>query len=53
MIVETDASDLGYGGILKQKPPGKNTEDLVRFASSLWPLARFTKELFYNTNITR
>ncbi|KAK2975741.1 hypothetical protein RJ640_022747 [Escallonia rubra] len=33
-IVETDASDIGYGGILKQKVDGK--EQLVRFTSGHW-----------------
>ena len=35
MIVETDASDIGYGGILKQKL-GNQKEHLVRFHSGLW-----------------
>ena len=35
MIVETDASNLGYGGILKQKL-GCQNEQLVRFHSGLW-----------------
>jgi len=35
MIVETDASDIGYGGILKQKL-GSQNEQLVRFHSGLW-----------------
>jgi len=35
MIVETDASDIGYGGILKQKLESQN-EQLVRFHSGLW-----------------
>ena len=34
LIVETDASDIGYGGILKQKLNEK--ESLVRFCSGLW-----------------
>jgi len=34
MIVETDASDIGYGGILKQKI-GSQNEQLVRFYSGL------------------
>ena len=34
MIVETDASDIGYGGILKQKL-GTQNEQLVRFHSGL------------------
>ena len=35
MIVETDASDLGYGGILKQKFDNSN-EQIVRFHSGIW-----------------
>ena len=35
MIVETDASDIGYGGILKQRIDPK-TEQLVRYHSGLW-----------------
>jgi len=35
MIVETDASDIGYGGILKQRV-GSQKEQLVRFHSGLW-----------------
>jgi len=34
MIVETDASDVGYGGILKQKLHSK--EQLVHFHSGHW-----------------
>jgi len=36
MIVETDASDIGYGGIWKQKLESSVTEQLVRFHSGLW-----------------
>ncbi|XP_028116482.1 uncharacterized protein LOC114314226 [Camellia sinensis] len=32
-IVETDASDLGFGGILKQFNPNTNKEELLRFHS--------------------
>ena len=35
MIVETDAPDIGYGGIFKQKLESQN-EQLVRFHSGLW-----------------
>ena len=31
LIVETDASDLGYGGILKQKVSELDKERIVRF----------------------
>ena len=33
-IVETDASDIGYGGILKQRMD--NQEKLVRYTSRTW-----------------
>ena len=36
MIVETDASDIGYGGILKQKIKSHQAEQLVRYHSGLW-----------------
>jgi len=36
MIVETDASDIGYGGILKQKISPQDPEQLVRYHSGLW-----------------
>ncbi|MFS7982223.1 putative nucleotidyltransferase, Ribonuclease H [Helianthus anomalus] len=35
-IVETDASDIGYGGILKQISPHNKQEYLVRFHSGKW-----------------
>ena len=35
MIVKTDASDIGYGSILKQKLESQK-EQLVRFHSGLW-----------------
>ena len=34
MIIETDASDIGYGGILKQKVSQK--EQIVRYHSGTW-----------------
>ncbi|KAH0650257.1 hypothetical protein KY284_030169 [Solanum tuberosum] len=40
MIVETDASDAGYGGILKQKVDRESTEQLVRFTSGIWNSAQ-------------
>ena len=36
MIVETDASGIGYRGILKQKLESHAQEQLVRFYSVLW-----------------
>ena len=36
MIVETDASDIGYGGILKPKLESHVHEQLVRFHYGLW-----------------
>ena len=35
MIVETDASEIGYGGILKQKLPTAKTESIIRFHSGI------------------
>jgi hypothetical protein len=35
-IVETDASNIGYGGILKQIIPETSKEVLVRFTSGKW-----------------
>ena len=35
-IVETDASDIEFGGILKQLNPNKKLEELVRFHSGKW-----------------
>ena len=35
-IVETDASDIGYGGILKQVVKNDNREQIVRFHSGSW-----------------
>ena len=34
--METDASNIGYGGILKQVIPDNNKEVLVRFTSGKW-----------------
>ena len=39
-IVETYASDIGYGGILKQRPIWQNKEQLVRFTSGMWNQAQ-------------
>ena len=36
MIVDTDASDVRYGGILRQKSESHLHEQLVRFYSGLW-----------------
>ena len=35
-IVETDASNIGYGGILKQVNPHDKIEYLIRFHSGKW-----------------
>uniref|UniRef100_A0A1S4D1I9 Reverse transcriptase/retrotransposon-derived protein RNase H-like domain-containing protein n=1 Tax=Nicotiana tabacum TaxID=4097 RepID=A0A1S4D1I9_TOBAC len=35
-VVETDASDIGYGGILKQCSPVDKQEYLVQFYSGKW-----------------
>jgi hypothetical protein len=39
-IVETNASDIGYGGILKQKTNPDSPEQIVRFHSSVWNKAQ-------------
>jgi hypothetical protein len=39
-IVETDASDIGYGGILKQKISPDSPEQIVRFHSGVWNKAQ-------------
>jgi len=37
MIVQTDASDIGYGGILQQKKlPSDSVEQIVRYHSGIW-----------------
>ena len=35
-IVETNASDIGYGGILKQRVSPVSSEQIVRFYSGIW-----------------
>ena len=35
-IVEIDASDIGYGGILKQRVSPGSHEQIVRFYSGIW-----------------
>jgi hypothetical protein len=39
-IVETNASDIGYGSILKQKTNLDSPEQIVRFHSSVWNKAQ-------------
>ena len=39
-IVETDASDIGYGGILKQQTFSGSPEQIVRFHSGVWNSAQ-------------
>jgi hypothetical protein len=39
-IVETDASDIGYGGILKQQVHSNHPEQIVCFHSSVWNSAQ-------------
>ena len=36
MIVETDASDIGYGGILKQRKDPNSSEQLARYTFGIW-----------------
>ncbi|KAL4299324.1 hypothetical protein AHAS_Ahas17G0089500 [Arachis hypogaea] len=40
LIVETDASDLGYGGILKQIPPNSSKEQIVKYHLRIWNQAQ-------------
>ena len=35
-IVETDASNIGYGGILKQRVSPDSSEQIVHFYSGIW-----------------
>ena len=35
MIVETDASDIGYNGILKQRKDPNSSEQVVRYTSGI------------------
>ena len=44
-IVETDASDIGYNGILKQKINPDSSKQIVRFHSGVWTKAQIN----YNT----
>ena len=50
-IVETNASDIGYGGILKQYVSLDLTEQIVRFYSRVWNNAQINystiKRRFY------
>ena len=51
-IVETDTSDIGYGGILKQRVSSKSSEQIVRFYSGIWNNAQLNystikKEILY------
>jgi hypothetical protein len=39
-IVEIDASDIGYGGILKQQVHSNQPEQIVRFHSGVWNSAQ-------------
>lgn len=36
MIVETDASDIGFGGIHKQRRTPYSSKQLVRYTSGIW-----------------
>ncbi|RDX98078.1 Enzymatic polyprotein, partial [Mucuna pruriens] len=40
LIIETDASDIGYGGILKQKLPNSSKEQVVKYHSGIWHLSQ-------------
>ena len=50
-IVETDASDIGYGGILKQRTSNNSNEQIFCFTSKHWNNAQLNystikKEIF-------
>ena len=56
MIVETDASELGYGGILKKWFENSSKEELVRFYSGVWSgpqkdYSTIKKEMFQLFNV--
>ena len=36
LIVEADASEIGYGGILKQVLPNSSKEQVVKYHSGIW-----------------
>lgn len=40
MIVEAEVSDIGYGGILKQKVSPDSSKQLVRYTSEIWNFAQ-------------
>ncbi|RDY05954.1 Enzymatic polyprotein, partial [Mucuna pruriens] len=40
LIIETDASDIGYGEILKQKIPDSSKEQVVKYHSGIWHLSQ-------------
>ena len=46
-IVETDASDIGYGGILKQRVSPDSSEQIVRFYSGIWNTAQLNYSTMY------
>jgi len=53
-IVETDASDIGHGGILKQQVLSNHPEQIVHFYSGVWNsaivlcISKFQDDLFFN-----
>ena len=46
-IVETDASNVGYGGILKQRVSPESPEQIVRFYSGIWNNAQLNYSTMY------
>ena len=51
-IVETDTSDIGYGGILKQRVSRGSSEQIVHFYSGIWNNAQLnygTIDFIYST----
>ena len=47
-IVETDASNIGYGGILKQRVSPESSEQIVRFYSGIWNNAQLNYSTIKN-----
>ena len=47
-IVETDASNIGYGGILKQSVSPESSEQIIRFYSGIWNNAQLNYSTIKN-----
>lgn len=51
LIVETNASDLGFSGILKQILPGTEKEQVVRYYSRTWSPAQLNYSTIKKENL--